>query len=218
MDDIANQESPLAQFWKRIRPSESNSSSSVELRELGFVGYVNLRGDPADPIFLESTHSVLSVGLPLTPNTTALAGDLVVLWLGPDEWLIVTPWGEAHRILNSLRQALATQVSAVNDLTSGYTTLILSGPRVEDTLLKGCGVDLNLRKFVVGSCSQTHIAKAHVAMWRSSDAVFHLIVRRSFAEYLALWIADAAEEFGLTAIRVANITLTVQEVAVAVET
>ena len=76
--------------------------------------------------------------------------------------------------------------------------LRLSGPNVRDVLAKGCTLDLHSRSFEPGQCAQTNIAHAAVTLMQIDDLpTYDVVVRRSFASYLALWIEDAASEYGL---------------------
>jgi sarcosine oxidase subunit gamma len=217
MHDIQNQESPLIQFWKRPRASQQASQIGVQLQELGLAGFVNVRGNPACAGFLEGAQSALGIALPLAPNSIDAARKLGLLRLGPDEWLITTPPGQEHRITASLREQLADQICSVTDVTSGFTTLELSGPEAEITLAKGCSVDLDLVAFPVGRCLQTNVAKTNVIILRVENGLFFLIVRRNFAEYLAVWIEQAGQEFGFAAISDVDQSLQQQEIAVAGE-
>ena len=47
-------------------------------------------GDPGDSGFTSAAANVLGFRLPTEPNTTGGKGGLLALWLGPDEWLVVT--------------------------------------------------------------------------------------------------------------------------------
>lgn len=216
-ENMEGQESPLIQFWKQRKSVVAPSDAAVQFRERAFLGYLNLRGDPNDPVFLDSVRSILGCDLPVVPNTSKSFADLTVLWLGPDEWLIVTSRGDEERVSDALRRGLANQVFSLTDVTSGYTLLTLSGPRLQETLAKGCTIDLDAREFHVGNCVQTHIGKAIVAIWHSRVGSFELVVRRSFAEYLALWLEDAAREFGFTAIEDSLSHRGEKEVAVALQ-
>ena len=73
----------------------------------------------------------------------------------------------------------------------------MSGPSARDVLAKGCPLDLHPAVFGPGDCAQTLLAKANVTLRCVDDSPrFELIVRRSFAEYAALWLHDAAMEYG----------------------
>ena len=54
---------------------------------------VDLRLAPGQPEAERAVAAVLGVELPSAPGAVATAADLTILWLGPDEWLIVARAG-----------------------------------------------------------------------------------------------------------------------------
>ena len=63
-------------------------------------------------------------------------------------------------------------------------------------LAKGCALDLHPRAFVPGRCAQTLLARAQVILEQLDDEpAYRLLVRGSFAGYVATWLLDAMEEF-----------------------
>ena len=124
--------------------------------------------------------------------------ELTALWLGPDEWLLLTPPDREAGIAQALRNSLGNLFFAIIDISSGQTVINIRGNQARDVLAKGCSLDLHPRHFYPGCCAQTHIAKATVLIRQQDHSPsFDLVVRRSFAEYLALWLKDAAQEYGL---------------------
>ena len=193
MSSPARRESPLT-AW----PAEASGQSSVQIGERPFQGHVNLRGDAGDAVFLKAVEGVLGCSLPLAPNTVVDNAGLTVLWLGPDEWLIITPPNGESAIVESLEAALGDMFSSVTDTTGGQTVIRLSGPSARDLLAKGCPLDLHPRVFGPGRCAQTLVAKAMATIIHVDDApTFDLVIRRSFADYLRAWLQDAAMESGL---------------------
>ncbi len=150
---------------------------------------------------MAAVGQALDMVLPAEPNTTAKAGDATALWLGPDEWLLTTSADAAPALLESLREAIAGQAAAVIDVGDAATIIRLSGPRARDVLAKGCPLDLHPSVFAPGRVAQTIVAQADAIVHRvddgSGDGEFDVHVRRSFAEYLWLWLADAALEYGV---------------------
>ena len=65
------------------------------IRELGPMPQIWFRADPADPSLLARIGEALAATPPTTPNTVTAAtdGQGHVLWLGPDEWLVVAREG-----------------------------------------------------------------------------------------------------------------------------
>jgi heterotetrameric sarcosine oxidase gamma subunit len=63
-------------------------------------------------------------------------------------------------------------------------------------LAKGCTLNLSPAAFTDGDCAQTGISRTSVLLANTND-VINIIVRRSFAEYLALWLQHAGAELGI---------------------
>ena len=83
------------------------------------------------------------------------------------------------------------------DVSANRTTFELSAPWARDLLEKGMSIDLHPRVFGPGRCAQTLLARAQVILQQVDDKpTYHVLVRGSFAPYLAAWLADAASEFG----------------------
>ena len=195
--DAAGRQSPLSRFFDTVSAGSPVEDAAVVISELPFLGHLNLRGDSVDTGFTNAAEAALGLVLPTEPNTVAVNGEMLALWLGPDEWLVVTPPSAQTRLSESLEAALDGKHAAVTDVTGGQTVITLSGPRARDVLAKGCPLDLHPAVFKPGHCAQTLVAKANVTI-RCVDGspAFELIVRRSFAEYMALWLHDAAQDYG----------------------
>ncbi len=159
----------------------------VSVRERPFRGHVNVCGRGDGTVFREAVESAVGVALPLEPNTANTAGERVLFWLGPTEWLLTCPGAEQIPLSRALDARLASEFASVVAIGGGQTVLELEGDGARDLLAKGCPLDLHPRAFPVGRCAQTHIEKAP-ALLRPLPAGVELIVRRSFAEYLWQWL------------------------------
>jgi sarcosine oxidase subunit gamma len=134
----------------------------------------------------------------LTPNALSAFRGIAIYWLGPDEWLVVTPGERESDIANDLRAAFAVLHVAVTELSGGQTTVVLRGTPVRELLSKECPLDFDPRSFRPGTCAQSHLAKAPVLLHALDDGSgFAIVIRRSFADYFWLWLEDAAAEYGL---------------------
>ncbi len=180
-------ESPLVQ----IDLSCLQTPAGLEITELSFQGHINLRGRPDNPAFLNTVTEVLGSQPPLDPNTFIYTEDLIVYWLGPDEWLIVTIADKQSEILTGLSEALTGVFSSITDISSGQTILRLRGEGSREVLQKGCTIDLHPRAFKPGDCAQTRLGQAGILIAMVDETPgYDIIVRRSFADYLGLWFAD----------------------------
>ena len=179
------------------RAVDDIGDAGVTLGERRFLGKIDLRGEPTKK-FRDAVAGVLGVAPPTAPNTAAGDGAPTVLWLGPDEWLVVTPPGAEAETARALRAALAGHHVAVTDVGEGRTVIALAGRHARDVLAKGCPIDVHPRVFRAGHCAQSIYGKANVVVHQTSAApAFDIYVERSFADYLWACLEDAAEEYGL---------------------
>jgi sarcosine oxidase, subunit gamma len=159
-----------------------------------FVAMAVLRVDPAGPA-AAAVAEHLGVALPTRPSW--VEGDTArVIWLGPDEWLVTSPFRSPADLEAGLRAAVGA-AGAVVDVSAQRTTLRLRGEHVRDVLATGCAIDLHPRAFPAGSAVQTTLGLAGVVLLSLDESATHyqLLVRSSFARYLAAWLLDAATEF-----------------------
>lgn len=160
------------------------------------LGKINLRGDAGDKAFLAAVADAVGATPPVEANSVATGNGRTILWLGPDEWLIVTPPDTQGAVLDALAEALTGRHVSVVDVTDARTTIRLHGAHSRDVLAKGCPLDLHPRAFGAGRCAQTLIAKADVLIHQLDDEpAYDIYVLCSFSRYLWDWLADAATEF-----------------------
>src|SRR5690242_2632738 len=82
--------------------------------------------------------------LPLVPNTWTTRSDgWEWLWLGPDEWLAVSPDGTSGELIAELEQTLDGGHRSVVDVSAGRAVIELAGDARHELLSHGCGIDLH---------------------------------------------------------------------------
>ena len=173
----------------------------VALRDSGFFGQIDLRGDPADASFIDAVRQVLGLGLPTTANTASTNGDRAALWLSPDQWLILVPFATRAQTIDELKRALAGRHVSITDVSANRTILELSGSKAREVLAKGCGLDLHPRAFKAGQCAQTVVARSQAVIWQTDETpTYRVLVRPSFAAYLTDFFIDAMKEYALNPI------------------
>lgn len=174
---------------------------TIALRDSGFFGQIDLRGDPADVSFIDAVRQVLGLGLPTTANTASTNGDRAALWLSPDQWLILVPFATRAQTIDELKRALAGKHVSVTDVSANRTILELSGSKAREVLAKGCGLDLHPRAFKAGQCAQTVVARSQAVIWQTDETpTYRVLVRPSFAAYLTDFFIDGMKEYALNPI------------------
>lgn len=194
MADSLERTSPLQPWAARF----AQLPNSVAIVEESFATMVDLRVDPSGPGGAAAAE-LLGVELPTVASTYAKSGDTTVIWQGPDEWLVTGSASAGSELEAQLREVVATHGGAAVDVSGQRTTLRLGGSRSRDVLAKGCALDLHPRFFGEGSAAQTMLGQAGVVLLAvdASGADYRILVRSSFARYLADWLLDAAEEYTL---------------------
>lgn len=135
------------------------------LREVPVEAQVLVRGEPRP-------------GFPLEPNTSACD----VLWLGPDEWLVLGG-----------REAEYADAAAAVDVSAARVVLELAGDDAREVLAQGCSLDLRPASFGPGRCAQTLVARTEAILHCAGDDAIRLLVRPSFAPYLRTWLEDTID-------------------------
>ncbi len=146
----------------------------VGSRELPFLAQVDVRVDPT---------TVGALGFPTEPNTWTPAGDRDVLWLGPDEWLVVAEPGGAGALAQELERSLADLHRSVVDVSANRVVLELEGSSRHDLLASACPIDLHPRSWGDWRCAQSLFGSAQVLL-QERRGTTRLFVRPSFAGYV----------------------------------
>ena len=205
MSNSIKLESPLQYFHGSINKSSAPDSlfngqidCGLVIKEAPLSAHLNLRGDADDSSFCSAVAAALNLSLPLVPGTFQRDGNTSIYWLGPSEWLVVDVGGDAAVIEATLRKSLKGHISIV-DVSGGQTCINLRGVAVETVLKKSSIYDFegwDSAKATSGRVVQTTFAKASAVVSNRSDGSYDLVIRRSFADYVAQWLLDAGGEFG----------------------
>jgi sarcosine oxidase, subunit gamma len=197
--DIMPGQSALTPLGLDAKPAPEDAP--VRMVEYAHSGKILLRGDPGNDNFTTAVRGVLGMAPPPVPLSSAIVKGWVLLWLGPDEWLIACPAGEEKALFAELGAALEPVHAALVDLTDAQTIIRISGPRARNLIAKGCTLDLHPRSFGAGQVTRSTLAHAQITLFQTASddeaggPAFDLYVGRSFAQHLWLWLEDAAREY-----------------------
>ncbi len=195
MADISTlRRSPLHDLTARMRDGAVTGARAVRLSERPFWAMVNLRVRPGSPA-ADHVERALGAPLPAAVGATAHHDGVTALWLGPDEWLLVSQT-DPDALVDALRPTATADHAQVVDVSANRTVLQLDGPGAREVLEKGCPADLHPRALADGSAVTTTLARVPVLVWKVDAQQFRVLVRPSFAAYVALWLLDASQELG----------------------
>lgn len=167
---------------------------SISLREIADRGMIDLRGSASDAAFMSAVKDALGVGLPTAPRTSASWGDVKVLWLSIDQWLILSTRNKAHEILASLRVALKGIHSLAVDVSDMRAIIRLEGDGCREVLMKGTSLDLLDPEYKPGCCRRMRFAEIAALLNVVEEDVFDIYVFRSYAHYAWEFLCATARE------------------------
>lgn len=169
----------------------------VTIRVQSNQAFVDLRGNTADTTLPGAIEGVLGQPLPTSPNSFT-RGDHRVYWLGPDEWLVVSENHAGADLAAALETCVDGRHAAVNDVSGGNVSLLMTGDDAHVVLAKGCTLDLHPGSFGVAECAQSGLGRASVLVARFDDRpAFEIVVRRSYSDYLCRWLERSARSIGV---------------------
>ena len=179
--------------------TESQSYNNFSMKEKTPVTKINLRGNLENKDFASKIEKILGMVLPKEACNTSNKEKITSLWLGPNEWLLVSNNEEPIETNTyELEQVLFDNISkanlgAITNVTDQFTIFKLSGSNIFEILSKGCPFDFNSENFGDNKVVQTILNHVDVTIHRKSENDVDLYVRRSFAGYLWDWLKDSAK-------------------------
>ncbi|CAN5362667.1 sarcosine oxidase subunit gamma [soil metagenome] len=195
MADTLPRRSPLQDWHSRF----AELPESAQVSEEPVTSMVDLWVDPSGAGGTAAAD-VLGIGaLPTVPSTLIGGPGVNAIWFGPQEWLITSTDQGGEDLEARLRAAIVDHGGAAVDVSAQRTSLRLSGIHARDVLAKGCALDLHPMVFGSGAAAQTMLGQAGVVLIPLDDdgTDYRILVRSSFARYLAQWLVDAAEEYAI---------------------
>ncbi len=195
MADTLTRRSPLQGWASRF----AELPASTSLVEEPYATMVDLWVDPTGPGNAAAAEVLGLDALPATPSTVVDGTDAAVVWFGPQEWLVTSTTRDGETLEAQLREAIAEHGGTAVDVSAQRTIVRLRGGHARDVLAKGCSLDLHPKVFGPAAAAQTMLGLAAVVLIPLDDNAtdYRIIVRSSFAGYLADWLIDAAEDFGV---------------------
>jgi sarcosine oxidase subunit gamma len=188
----------------------SHAIADLPVGEVGFseivpAGQLAVRGESNDKKFLTAFADGFGLTVPVVANRASVEGDLTMLWLGPNEWLLTHASLSGPELEYRAVEVLADCRAAVTDVSESRTIIRLTGKVLRVLLAKGCGLDFRPQSFKVGDCPSSVLARCHVTLhFRAEETeqgdTMDVYVHRSFAEYAWNWLRDGAREFGVAVV------------------
>jgi sarcosine oxidase, subunit gamma len=167
---------------------------SISMREISERGMIDLRGSLADKKFMAAAKSALGVELPKSPRTSTTFGDVQVLWLSTDQWLVLTGRARVTVLLADLRKAMGTIHSLAVDVSDMRAIIRIEGDGVRETLMKGSTLDLISEDYTPGTVRRMRFAEIAALLHVVEQDMIDIYVFRSYADYAWEFLVKAARK------------------------
>ena len=178
--------------------TEKYSISNFSMEEKTPIGKINLRGNIENKDFVSKVGKILDIILPKETCSTSTKEKITSLWLGPNEWLIVSNEKvpkevNLYELENILYDNISkTNLGSVTNVTDQFTIFTLSGSNIIKTLSKCCSFNFESDSFTNNKVIQTILNHIDVTIHKKNENNVDLYVRRSFAKHLWDWLKDSA--------------------------
>ncbi|MEL6643927.1 MAG: sarcosine oxidase subunit gamma family protein [Pseudomonadota bacterium] len=163
----------------------------VRIAEAGPRGMVTVKGDLADTKRRAAVADVAGVDVPPMLGVTT-DGDRGVLWMAPDEVLVLTPYADAAESARRMTEALSDTHSLVANVSEARAVFTLMGAQVRDVLAKLTPADMHPEALTPGTLRRTRLAQVPAAFWLRDAETAELICFRSVAQYVFDILSHAA--------------------------
>jgi len=138
-------------------------------------------------------NAVLGVALPSTPRTVEASGKMVV-WAGPDQWLVIEPRAAGRDPSVELAQAFKDLASIV-DVSDSRAIFRIEGDTAAHALAPRMAIDLHERSFKPGDVAITHASHLGVMVWRLANGRgYDFACARTYAVAFSEWLNEACEK------------------------
>ena len=168
-------------------------SGIVDVSDAGLSGMVTVRADLADSAIVDALKSA---GLEI-PSTRKIltVGETTVLWMSPDELLVVCAYEKAASLVASLTDALQSHHGLVVDVSDARAMIELAGDAgsVREVLAKLSPADLDASGLPVGEIRRSRLAQVPAAFWFEQDGKARVICFRSVADYVFGLLRQSAQ-------------------------
>lgn len=163
----------------------------VRVEEMSAQGMITLRGDFTDPDFVAAVTKGAECDMP-GQRGAMFNGARGLLWMSPDELLLLCSYAEAPLLVAKLETALAGQHVLVANVSDARSCFTLTGPHVREVIAKLAPVDMSGDQFGMGEVRRTRFAQVAAAFWLTDENSARIVCFRSVGVYMFNLLKTAA--------------------------
>ena len=159
-------------------------------------GMIQLRVDLSDHGVRAAITEVIGLDVPVQRKRTA-GPDMSLVWMSPDELLVVCDHDSAEGTVARLKGALGSFHHLCANVSDARAIFTLTGPRWRDVLAKGMPIDFRDSAFGPGEVRRSRLGQVAAAIWIAGDNTAELVCFRSVAGFVEEWLKTASLEGSL---------------------
>lgn len=144
-------------------------------------GMLTLRGDLSSAKMKAAVKDATGFAIPKA-GKIAGNGETGVVWMSPDELLVMVPYGAVADAWERMSKTLGGAHHLIADVSDARSVFTVQGVDAKEVLARVCPVDLHEDSFAIGDFRRTRMAQVAAAFWRH-DLGFDVICFRSVGDY-----------------------------------
>ncbi len=167
------------------------TEGSVAVRDTGPRGMIQVRGDLGAEALQSVCREVAGSGFP-GQGGAEVSDQGAVLWMSPDEVLVLTARDRAAEGVTRIGAALAGTHHLAVDVSDARAVIALEGAGLREVLARLTPANMHPEAFRPGQMRRTRLAQVAAGIWLTSETSAELICFRSVADYVFDLLANAA--------------------------
>ncbi|MGV6839467.1 MAG: sarcosine oxidase subunit gamma [Planktomarina sp.] len=169
------------------------SDTFVNITRIDDLGMITLRMDLADDAACTALQTALGADMPGRHEMAkGQKGDL--LWMSPDELMILCPKGQVADLLPKLTHALTDVHHLLADVSDARAVFDLRGDMLRGVLAKLTPTNIHPDAFATGQVRRTRLGQVAAAVWLPDTDTARVICFRSVGDYMAQLLQTAASK------------------------
>ena len=183
-----------------LKNDSAREYAGIIFKEIAFAQKINIRGNSNNKNFMSLYGKVLQAVLPTIPNSFTSNGKIKVLWLGPNEWLVVNENANNNNdLISKLENIDSQKESSITDVSENRTIIRIRGAKLYTLLSKFLVLDLEKNLANKSSVAQTLFIKVPIILVCNNNGSnknnyeIDLYTNRSHANYVYHLLVDGTK-------------------------
>lgn len=172
----------------------ARSEGLVTVEAMPPQGQITLRCELSDD-FRWKLGETLGFATP-DPLRATTDGDRALLWMSPDELLLLCPYDAVPGLMAQLNKTFDGWYIAITDVSDARAQFRVSGPHLRDVLAKVTPADMAPDALTPGMVRRSRLAQVAAGYWLCDAETMQVFVFRSVGAYAFDVLTLAAEPGG----------------------